>query len=50
MAHKIAELKDTVLRNLPWYHETGAVWQEVLYLGDSHLGGMVPIQTQSLEA
>lgn len=24
MAHEITELKDTVLRNPPWYHETGA--------------------------
>lgn len=24
MAHEITELKDTVLRNPTWYHETGA--------------------------
>ena len=24
MAHEITELKDTVLRNPPWDHETGA--------------------------
>lgn len=24
MAHEITELRDTILRNPPWYHETGA--------------------------
>lgn len=54
MAHEITELKDTVLRNPPWYHETGAeefqIWQESSPGETLTLGVMVLIQIQSLEA
>lgn len=48
------ELTDTVLRNPPWYHVTGAeefeFGRRFFYQRDSHFGVMVLIQTQSLEA
>lgn len=48
------ELKDTVLRNPPWYHVTGAeefeFGRRFFYHRDPHFGVMVLIQTQSLEA
>lgn len=48
------ELKDTVLRNPPWYHVTGAeefeFGRRFFYQRDPHFGVMVLIQTQSLEA
>lgn len=48
------ELKDTVLRNPPWYHVTGAeefeFGRRFFYQRGPHFGVIVLIQTQSLEA